>query len=87
MILYLCECVGEKYGWVEGNRAHLESNAWQEGGEAYTKAMIEWLFELCIEHPSKIDFDILRKPYRMYENLHHQCPQCMWELKEWSGKL
>lgn len=79
--------VGEKYGWVEGNRAHLEFNSWQEGGEAYLKAVVNWLFNPCTEHD-------------LYEDCHHACilegikadhrylcPQCMQQLKEWSEEL
>jgi hypothetical protein len=63
------------------------SIVWQEGGEAYLKAVIEWLFELCTEHPN---FDYCDAHYYDSKNNHwycmyrKDCPQCMQQLKEWS---
>jgi hypothetical protein len=50
--------------------------AWQEGGEAYLKAVIEWLDTPCLNFQHRIPTadEIMGSPIRRV------CPQCWQEL-------
>jgi hypothetical protein len=70
--------------------------AYREGGEAYTKALIGWLFEPCTEHliTAHADFtdtepspDYQRLILSKYQDHRYLCLECMRELREWSGNI
>jgi hypothetical protein len=52
------------------------NEVWQEGGEAYTKALIEWLDTPCLNFQHRIPTadEIMGSPIRRV------CPQCWQEL-------
>ncbi|MFH0837002.1 MAG: hypothetical protein V1870_02645 [Candidatus Aenigmatarchaeota archaeon] len=59
--------------------------AFQEGGEAYTKTLIEWLFGKCTEHLYHNPFswsEAEQEWTKTYYKIRYQCPECMQELKE-----
>ncbi len=56
--------------------------SWLAGGEAYLKALIEFLFEPCTEHPTGYYSYPDRKSGYKYPDHRYQCEKCMQELKE-----
>ncbi len=57
--------------------------AWEEGGKAHTKALIEWLFGTC---PHGIG-DFRDDDESTTQCFRHACGQCMQQLKEEIKKL
>ena len=73
--------VGEKYGWIEGNRAHLESKGYQEGGEAYLKAVVEWLGQPCTGHELVIGDTPTYYNQDKFKPHRKDCSECWQELR------